>query len=280
MSTSTGTPTPTSAAAFGHSGRLRLRVEQRAGRAVVTRAEGHVPYAARIVPGRPGWARVALVQTIAGPLAGDRFVLEVELGSGAALELTTNAATLAFPAATPAFHKFCCEVGAGARLAWLPQPLVLAAGCDLVASVDLELAAGAAAVTREIVVLGRHGEQAGSYQARLRCDVEGAPLLRDAVKIDHDGIAAESFAVLAGARTFGSLALLGLRTEEPADRDELALAGPGSVFRALAPDTASLAARTAPVEAAYLRALAAPHDGGSGTRGAGDPGGHRIRSAS
>ena len=38
-----------------------------------------------------------LVQTIAGPLAGDRAAIEVEVGPGAALELTGNAATLAFP---------------------------------------------------------------------------------------------------------------------------------------------------------------------------------------
>ena len=46
-------------------------------------------------PARAGWARVVLVQTIAGPLAGDRATIEVEVGPGAAVELTGNAATLA-----------------------------------------------------------------------------------------------------------------------------------------------------------------------------------------
>ena len=53
-------------------------------------------------PARTGWARVVLVQTIAGPLAGDRATIEVEVGAGAALELAGNAATLAFPSAEPA----------------------------------------------------------------------------------------------------------------------------------------------------------------------------------
>ena len=57
-----------------------------------------MPYAARVVPGREGWARVVLVQTIAGPLAGDR-VEDRGRGRPAAprSRSSANAATLAFP---------------------------------------------------------------------------------------------------------------------------------------------------------------------------------------
>ena len=137
----------------------------------------------------------------------------------------------------------------GARFAWLPQPLILAAGCDLEASVELELAAGAAAVTRELVVLGRHGEQPGRYRSRLRCELDGAPLLHDEVRLPGD-----TPVDLDGARAYGSLALLGLEPE-PADPEELALAGPGRVLRALAPEAATLHARLAAAEAAWLDEL-------------------------
>jgi hypothetical protein len=63
-------------------------------------------------------------------------------------------------------------------------------------------------------------------------------------------------AVLAGARAFASLALLGIVPNERIDPDELDLAGPGRVLRALAADAASLRARIEPAEAAYLRELA------------------------
>jgi urease accessory protein len=259
-------------------GRLRLVVERRGERSAVTCAEGHIPYAARVAPGRPGWARVVLVQTIAGPLAGDRATIDVEVDQGAALELVTNAATVALPCSSPApapakpappllggsveptplpaRHELRCELAEEARLAWLPEPLILAAGCDLEAFVDVRLDRGAAAVTRELVVLGRHGEQPGRYRSSLRCELGGRPLLHDAVEIDAGGLAAGSAAILAGARACASVALLGIEPDDPGDPDELALAGPGRVLRALACDTASLRERLAAPEAAYLDALA------------------------
>jgi urease accessory protein len=245
----TGTVTTTGTTS-SHAGTLRLRAERRGDRSVVVEAEGHVPYAARVVPGRVGWARVVLVQTIAGPLAGDRTAIEVDVAPGAALEVTGNAATLAFPAAEPARHEVGLRVGEGGRIAWLPQPLILAAGCDLDASVDLELAAGAAAVTRELVVLGRHGEEPGRYRSRVRAELDGRPLLHDEVRLDGPGTPVD----LDGARAYGSLALLGLKTAW-ADPDELVLAGPGAVLRALGAEAADVQARLAIAEAAWLDAL-------------------------
>src|ERR1700730_15966304 len=135
-------PTPTSTS---HAGRLRLSVERRGRRSAVVRAEGHVPYAARVASAASDWARVVLVQTIAGPLAGDRATIEVEGGPGAALELVGNPPTLAYPSASPACHELRVRLEADARFVWFPEPLILAAGCDLNASVEFALASGAAA---------------------------------------------------------------------------------------------------------------------------------------
>jgi urease accessory protein len=245
----TATPT-TTATTSSEAGALRLRVERRGERSVVTHAQGHVPYAPRVVPGRDGWARVVLVQTIAGPLAGDRATIDVDVGPGAALEVVGNAATLAFPCVEPAHHDVRLRVAGSGRIAWLPQALILSAGCDLETSVELALDAGAAAVTRELVVLGRHGEQAGRYRSRLRCELDGTPLLHDEVRLPGD-----TPVDLDGAGAYGSLALLGLESG-PGDPEELALAGPGRVLRALAPDAAPLHARLAAAEAAWLDCLA------------------------
>ena len=242
----------TTATTSSHAGTLRLRAERRGERTVLAGVEGHVPYAARVVASRPGWVRVVLVQTIAGPLAGDRTQVEVEVGPGAALEVATNAATLVLPCAEPATHTTRVRLADGARLAWLPEPLILGAGCDLEASLELDLASGAAALTRELVVLGRHGEEPGRYRSRLRCEQGGAPLLHDAVLLGPEPSLTASAAVLGGARAYGSLALLGVRPE-PADLDELQLAGPGAALRALAPDAAALRSRLAAPEAAWLR---------------------------
>jgi urease accessory protein len=248
------TTTPTSRAS-AHAGRLRLVVERQGERSILLCAEGQIPYAPRVVPGAPGWVRVVLVQTIAGPLVGDRTEIELEIGPDAALEVTGNAATLAFPSAAPSRHELRCTVGERGRLAWRPEPLILAQGCDLEATVHLSFATGAAACTRELVVLGRHGEQAGRYRSSLRCEHEGRPLLHDAVDIDAQGLAASSGALLGGARAFASLALLGTTSETRGDTEEMELAGQGRVLRALALAPAALQARIAPAEATYLEAL-------------------------
>jgi urease accessory protein len=247
--TTTGTRT-------SQTGRLRLRVERRGGRSALVRAEGHVPYAARLAHGDGDVARVTLVQTVAGPLAGDEIEIEIEVGEGAALELRTNAATLAFPAAVAARQKLRARVEPGGRLAWLPEPLILAAGCNLESSVELELEAGAAALTRELVVLGRHDEKAGRYESELRCELEGRPLLHEAVRIDGTGLGYTSPAILGRARAFISVALLGIAPEEPCGPGELALDGPGRVLRALAPGVPPLRSEVSFAEARYLKALA------------------------
>jgi urease accessory protein len=223
---------------------------------VLARVEGHVPYAARVVMSRSGRLRVVLVQTIAGPLSGDRTTIEVDVGRDAAVEVVGNAATLALPCHRPALHQVRLHLRPGARLAWLPEPLILAAGCDLDASVELELEQGAAAVTRELVVLGRHGEEPGSYRSRLRCELDGTALLQDAVQLGGpDRTAIASAAVLDGASAFGSLALLGLNPELAADPEELRLEGAGRLLRGLAAEAAALGARLASAQTAWLAEL-------------------------
>jgi urease accessory protein len=231
--------------------RLELQVELRGGRSVVTRCAGQVPLAARILGGSDGRTRVALVQTAASILAGDRLELAVEVRDGAALELSSLGATIAYPGAEPASQSLTFAVGANARLAWLPAPLVLAEGCNLDSDVELSLAAGAAAVLREVVALGRHGEAAGSGRSILRCDLDGSPLLRDSIAVDSKR--SGSRIRLGDAQAYGTVALLGL----PAigAEGELALEGPGAVFRALSTDGASVSAAIAAVERRYLEEL-------------------------
>jgi urease accessory protein len=182
----------------------------------------------------------------------------VELGAGAALELQTNAATLAYPAGSAAHHELRLAAETGARFAWLPAPLILASECNLESSLELELDDCAAGYIRETVLLGRHGERPGRYRSRLRCELAGRPLLHEGVEIDPEGVAQSSGAVLAGARAFASLALLGAVPAAPASSGELELSGPGRVMRALARDGAELLAVIRETEFSYRQSLAIP----------------------
>jgi urease accessory protein len=232
-------------------GRLALRVERRGGRSVLTKSSGHVPLAARTV----GDGKLVLVQTAAGPLAGDRIALDVEVGPGATLELTSTAATLAYPASEHGRVDVRIRVGPGGRLAWLAQPLILAAGCDLLGTVELQLDEGAVALVRETVVLGRHGETAGRYRQTLRCDLDGSPLLRESVVLDGSSATTASPLVLGSARAYATLALLGARPQAEPEGDELDLAGPGRLLRGLAADASALHARLERAEPGYREAL-------------------------
>jgi urease accessory protein len=195
-----------------------------------------------------------LVQTNAGPLGGDRIEIDVEVEAGAALELTATAATLAYPAAEQAHISVTCRVGANGRLAWLAQPLILAAGCDLVSSVEVDLDEGAAAVVRETVVLGRHGETAGRYRGMIRCDLSGRPLLRDEARVDGTD-PTTAVVALGDARAFATLAALGVRPAAEAEPDELELHGDGRLLRILARDAGGIATRLERAERAYLALL-------------------------
>jgi urease accessory protein len=194
------------------------------------------------------------VQTSAGPLGGDRIAIDVDVEAGAALELTATAATLAYPATEEADISVTCRVGADARLAWLAQPLILAADCDLISHVDVDLAEGAAAVVRETVILGRHGERGGRYRGTIRCDLSGRPLLRDDVRVDGAD-STTALVALGQARAVSTLAVLGVRPAVEAEPDEFDLHGPGRLLRILAGDAGKLAPRLDRAERVYLEAL-------------------------
>jgi urease accessory protein len=230
-------------------------VERRGARSVVARCRGAIPLAPRLLAQAPaGFAGVGLVQTAGGPLGGDAVTIDVDVGPGAALLLRTIAATVVLPGDGPAVQAVRIRLGRQARLVYAAEPVIVAAGAHYRAEVRLDLELGAGALVRESIVRGRHAEPGGAVETSLRCDLDGQPVLRDAVRIASGDLTADSAAVLGGARAYGAMALCGLRaaTEDP---DACRLAAPGAVLRALAPDAATLAARLAPTAAAWEAAL-------------------------
>ena len=139
------------------------------------------PWAPRPLASDDATARVALVQTAATLLGGDRCALAIRLGPGARLELVETGATVAHHArgGAPAQLRVTVALAAGARLTWLARPLVLAAGCAVARETTVALADGAVALLRETVVLGRSGEPPGALAATFRATHAGRPLLHE-----------------------------------------------------------------------------------------------------
>jgi urease accessory protein len=211
-------------------------------RITALRSDG--PIALRDTPGG-----VYLVGAAAGPVGGDDFELEIDVGPGTTLALRSAAASLLLPG--PHGHasrlRIRARVGAGGRLDYCPQPAVAAAGCEHHASAAVELEPGAVLRWREAVVLGRHGEPAGQCVSRLDVCVAGTALYRGELTVGRRDTDL-SCAVLDGAGAAGSVLVVDAARARPQPEvlDGLAilpLAGPGCAITAVAPDAARLASR-------------------------------------
>jgi urease accessory protein len=215
------------------------------------------PLAAKVLAG----PTLLLVGSAAGLLEGDRCTVRLRLGRDSRLTVRTVAATLAHACPAGGSTAFDVEVdaGAGARLAWVPEPLVAHAGCRHRSAARLSLAAGAVAVWAETISLGRSGEAAGDVELRLDVELDHAPLLRDGLRAGPSTVGSRGPAVLAGARQAGTVALLGTRFPID-DPHVMHLAGPGALARALADDAASVERRLAPVRRLFLDRLESPEE--------------------
>lgn len=131
--------------------------------------DGDGPFALRRIRGYGNQARVCVVGAMSAPLGGDRLGIEATAEAGSALHLTAAAATVALPGRTGEHARYdvWLTVGDGARLDWLPEPLISAAGSDLRMTTTVELAPTARLVLREEQVLGRSGEPTGALRSRL-----------------------------------------------------------------------------------------------------------------
>jgi urease accessory protein len=123
-------------------------------------------------------AHVTVVGAMSAPLGGDRLAIEAVVEPGAALRVTSAAATVSLPGRTGerAYYDVRLTVGEDATLHWLPEPVIAATGSDLRMTTTVELAPGARLVLREEQILGRSGEQPGRLTTRLTVRLAGRPL--------------------------------------------------------------------------------------------------------
>nr|WP_246315670.1 urease accessory protein UreD [Kineococcus aurantiacus] len=162
-------------------------------------------------------------------MAGDRVAVEVHVGPGCTLDLVEVAATVAYDGrgGPPARWTTRLHLGAGARVRWDAEPLVVADGAHVERDTHVDLAPGAVARLRETLVLGRSGETGGAVVLRTRARRDGRPLLAEDLDL-RDRRVRRSPAVLGGHRRVETLLVLGERVEAPG---ALQLEGPGSLVR-------------------------------------------------
>uniref|UniRef100_A0AAU2AEC7 Urease accessory protein UreD n=1 Tax=Streptomyces sp. NBC_00093 TaxID=2975649 RepID=A0AAU2AEC7_9ACTN len=247
--------------------RIAARADGRGGTALPV-LEGDGPLALRRIRAHGDEARVMLVGAMSGPLGGDHFTVEAEVGEGARLHLASAAATIALPgqAKGEARYDVRIRVADGGELRWLPEQLICAQGSELYVGTRVELAPGARLVFREEQVLGRSGEEPGRLGSRLTVRVGGRVVLDQELACGPGAPGGwDGPAVLAGHRALGQLVVVRPEfVDAPVKARMLGegaalmpLAGPVALVTALAPD----ALRLRRVLDEALAALEAPHSG-------------------
>ncbi|WP_030678804.1 urease accessory protein UreD [Streptomyces cellulosae] len=203
-------------------------------------------------------AMVGIIGAMSAPLGGDRLTLDITAEDRAELEVTTAAATLALrgPTTEAATYDVRLTVGEHARLRWLPQPLISAAGSNLRQTYTVELAATARLMLREEQLLGRADEEPGHLVSRILVHRAGRPLLDQHTAYGAPEPGWNGPAVLNGHRAVGQLLLVGPRLDI---RRDPVLLGTGTkdgcaVLAPLADGPALLATAIAP-NASTLREL-------------------------
>jgi urease accessory protein len=218
----------------------RIVAEADAGRTRLVELYGEVPLLPRATGVRAGpVAEVHLVGGAAGPLGGDELTVEVHVGAGASLIIRTVAATLALPGDGCSTTRVDATVAAGGTLHWLPEPIVAVRGCDHLTESVVQLYGDAQLRWREELVCGRHGEEGGDLVLQTRVRLDGRSLYRQDLAVGPRADSWSGPAVLGGARTAGSVILVGPADALPAPSTVdggalMRLAGPGVVASAVA----------------------------------------------
>ncbi|GAB3519332.1 urease accessory protein UreD [Arthrobacter monumenti] len=195
-------------------------------------------------------ARVSLASGAAGPLGGDRLVLDIDVGAGSTLILNEVSATLLLPGARGGRSRMeiNIHVGDGATLVWLPEPVIAAHGCDHLHDIRVELDLEARLMMREELLLGRSGEVPGSISQHIRVRRGGKPLFNQQLDLGPASAGGDSPAVVGQHRALGSVLVVDPDWEdEPIaarpfapDAAVLPLNGPAAMVSTVAADSLRL----------------------------------------
>jgi urease accessory protein len=202
-----------------------------------------------------GTLDAVVVNTAGGIAGGDRFDVDIAVGAGARLTVTTAAAEKVYRSLGPdAAIDVKLKVGAGGALAWLPQETILFDRARLRRTVEVDLAGDANLILAEAVVFGRSamGEAvaSGYFFDRWRVRVGGALVFAETLRLDgaiaqrlaesavaHDSVAIASVLKIPGDDAFVAAA----RAIENFAGEVGASAWNGlAVARLIAPDGAAL----------------------------------------
>jgi len=165
---------------------------------------------------------VVFLNTAGGVTGGDRLRYELALGAGVRATATTQTAERAYASTGAAGHvDIAFQVGAGARLDWLPQETILFEASHLARTTRIDLSGDGAVLCVESVVLGRvaMGETLRHLTFSDRREIwrDGAPVLIEPLHLGTEGLERRTPAGLGDALALCSLALVERGAEDAVD---------------------------------------------------------------
>ena len=232
-------------AVIGSGGRLARLWQRGSAKAMLPRMHGRA-------------AEVVFLNTAGGLTGGDRLAYSLDLAAGAVAVGTTQTAERAYLSRTGAARVTVdLRLGAGARLQWLPQEVILFEGAAIERSLRVEMAEDAELVMLETLVLGR----AAMGERLLRIDLSdrrevirgGRPAMVEAIRLSDTDLARPGVAGLNGAVALATLALFAPDATDRLARLRAVLPGEGAVRAAASAWEGKLVARFMAPEAWALR---------------------------
>ncbi len=215
--------------------------------------------------------QAVLINTAGGLTGGDDVAWEATAAPGARLVLTTQACERVYRSlGDDARVRTRLEVGAGARLDWLPQETILYEGGRLSRSLEVELAPDASFFAIEAIILGREAMGEAARGARLtdswRIRRGGRLIHAEATRLSADPLERDGLSLLAGAGAFATLLYVGADAERRLDPVRALLTGEAAasvvgerlIIRALAPSGLALRRTITPIIAALSGAGTLP----------------------
>ena len=205
-------------------------------------------------------SEAVLINTAGGLTGGDAFSTEVVLQPDARAVLTTQACERIYRSSgNTAEVSMRIELGARARVHWLPQETILFDGSRLSRRIDVDMAEDAELLAVESVIFGRAamGEQisSGAFRDRWRIKRNGRLMFAD--ELNFEGRIADQLArpaILAGNAAMASVFYAAPDCEQFLDpvRDVLGDAGGASAWGG------KLVARIAAADGFLLRRVLLP----------------------
>ncbi|MCC3270266.1 urease accessory protein UreD [Arthrobacter gengyunqii] len=190
----------------------RISVERAGDRARFSVLDQGLYLAPRPVNGTtdPLHLRVALIGIHMMLLGGDDVRIEITVGPGVTLEVVEPAGQVAYDAdLVPSRWSLDAELGEDSSLIWDGASFVAAAGSNVQRHTRLHLAAGARALVRETLVLGRSGEHGGMLRSVTRAAGPDGDILYE--DLDLTGARERAVGILGDAKIVASATAVGWR---------------------------------------------------------------------